>query len=83
MEVSVYPHAPAALPLRKDPWYPIKGDWVGLRADLIFLEKRKFLASAGIRTPDRPARSLVTVPTETFRFVGCLISFGKLQIVFH
>jgi hypothetical protein len=36
---------------------------VGHRAGLDYLEKRKSLAPAGIRTPDRPARSLVTIST--------------------
>jgi len=45
--------------------------------------KKNFFASAEIRTPDRSLLSLVTVLAALFRFVGCLISFGKLQIVFH
>jgi hypothetical protein len=32
-------------------------------ADLDDLEKRKSLFPAGIRTPDRPAHSLVAIPT--------------------
>jgi len=39
MEVIVLPHALAALPLRKDPWYPLKGDWIGPITYLIVLEK--------------------------------------------
>jgi len=45
--------------------------------------KINFLASGEIRTPDRSLRSLVTVLAAPFRFAGCLISFGKLQIVSH
>ena len=35
---------------------------MGHTAGLYDLERGKSLASAGIRTPDRPARSLVAVP---------------------
>jgi hypothetical protein len=34
---------------------------VGPIPGLDFLEKKKYLGFAGIRTPDRPARSLVTL----------------------
>ena len=49
--VSLQRHVPAAL---------LPGDRPGT-------EKRTFLASAGIRSPNRPPRSLVTVPTELTR----------------
>jgi hypothetical protein len=39
------------------------GGWVSPKADLDVLEKRKIASFAGIRTLDRPARSLVTILT--------------------
>jgi hypothetical protein len=50
MEVSGQLHTPAALPLEKFP-SPVTnwiGDWVGPRAVLDAVEKRKILAVAGI-----------------------------------
>ena len=41
------------------------GGWVGTRAGLDVLErKKKPVSAAGIRTPERPARSLVTIEVE-------------------
>jgi hypothetical protein len=42
---------------------------VGRRASVCVLVKRKSHSPVGIRTPDRPARSLVTVPST----LSCLI----------
>jgi len=41
------------------------GNWVSPRAGLDFLEKRKFIACIGIRTPGRLARGLVTMLTAS------------------
>jgi hypothetical protein len=41
-----------------------KGSWADIRADVNALEKRKSLTTTGDSTPDGPARSLVTIPTE-------------------
>jgi hypothetical protein len=38
--------------------------WERLGDVLDVLKKKKYLSSTGIRIPDRPAQSLVTVPTE-------------------
>jgi hypothetical protein len=56
-------HAPAALSPRKNP-LPIEyeAERGAHRAGLYVLDKRS-LVPAGILTPDRPARSLVTTPT--------------------
>jgi len=40
---------------------------VDIAAVLVFWRRQKSLANAGIRTRDRPARSLVTIPTELSR----------------
>jgi len=40
------------------------GGWVGPRAGLDIVEKRKFLGPAETRTPDCPSRSLVTILTK-------------------
>jgi hypothetical protein len=58
-------HAPAALPLGEEaryPWYRRLGGPLG-RSRWI----RKTLASNGVQTPDRPARSIVAMPTTLSR----------------
>ena len=62
MTISSHLHAPASLPPGKNPGTHRVGGWVGPTAGLDVLEEKSF-ASDGIRTPDRPARSLVTIPT--------------------
>ena len=62
MTISSQLRAPASLPRGKDPGTQRVGGWVGPIAGLDVLEK-KSLPSDGIRTPDRPDRSLVTIPT--------------------
>jgi hypothetical protein len=69
MEVSGYLHAPAALP------HPGKysgtdwiGGWMGPEAGLDALKKIKISCClVGIRTPDRPACSLGSIPTKLSR----------------
>ena len=64
MGVGGQHHSPAALPPGKDPvpivqeagWAP-GPVWTGVEN----------LAPTGIRSPDRPARSVVTIPTELSR----------------
>jgi hypothetical protein len=48
---------------------------VGSRAGLDFRFREKYLASAGIRTPDRLALSLVTIPPE----VSLLLFYGVMS----
>ena len=43
------------------------GCWKCRRASLDVLEKGKVLALLGFEPPDRPARSLVTIPTDTYK----------------
>jgi hypothetical protein len=45
----------------KEPRYPVNGRLGGPRST--FWRKEKYLAPNGIRTPDRPAGSLVATPT--------------------
>jgi hypothetical protein len=59
MEISGQLHAPAALLLGKNTGTRWTGDWIGPIGDLDVLGKKKSLTLAGIRTLDRPARSLV------------------------
>jgi len=54
--VSSQPHAPAALAPSK-----AQRGWVGHGTGLNVLEERKPPCFCGIRTPDRPARSPVSV----------------------
>ena len=64
----------SALPATKDPplttseeagWDP--------RSVCKFQKKRKYLASGGNRTPDRPIRKLVTTQTKIFRLPQFLL----------
>jgi hypothetical protein len=57
---------PPVYPRRKNPRYHWIWGGVGLLASLDAVAKRKI--PAGNRTPDHPARSLVTTPTELSRF---------------
>jgi hypothetical protein len=56
MEVSSQPHVPAALAPAE-----AQGGWMGPGTGLDVLEERKIPCSCGDRTPDRPARSPVSV----------------------
>jgi hypothetical protein len=59
--VSGQQHAPAVLYPRERHGTHCTGGWVGPRAAL---EGAEYLAATGIRSPDRPARSSVAIPTE-------------------
>lgn len=59
-------HAPVALPSKRNADTYLIGR-VGPSAGPDVLEKKKSLADAGLRTPDRPAASQVTMPTEISR----------------
>jgi len=61
-------HAPVALPSKRNADTHRIG-WVGPPAGLDVFEKKKSLADAGLRTPDRPARRPVTMPTELSRLL--------------
>ena len=63
-QVSKQLHAPAFLPPGKNPGSYRIGGWVDPGACLDARRREKSVVSAGIRTPDRPAHTLVTVPTE-------------------
>jgi hypothetical protein len=60
MEVSGQPHALATLLHERAPSTYRTGRWVGHGSSLDILKTTKSLATAGVRTPDRPVRSLVT-----------------------
>jgi hypothetical protein len=62
MEVSSQPHAPAALAPAK-----AQGGWVGPGTGLDVQRRKKIPCSCGIRTPDRPARSPVSVTAVRVR----------------
>jgi hypothetical protein len=55
-------HTSAALAPGKNPRYP--GGWMGPTDGLDASEKSRISYTVGIRNPDRPARILVTIPTE-------------------
>jgi hypothetical protein len=61
MEVSGQLHAPAALPRRKNPGTYWIGGWVGPRASLDAVAKRKIPSPRRESNPNRPARSLVAI----------------------
>ena len=56
-------HAPAALYPRERPSTHCTGGWVGPRAGLDRRGKSR-PPPTGIRSPDRPARNSVAIPTE-------------------
>jgi hypothetical protein len=65
MEMSGQLHAPTALPPGKAPGTHWIGGWVGSRADLDAMQKRKNLAPGGNGTP--------TVEPVAHRYTNCLI----------
>jgi hypothetical protein len=44
-------------------------------------EKRKFLDFTGIRTPDRPDRSLVPIPTKLDRLIDDMMMMTTMMII--
>lgn len=60
------PHAPTALPPRKNTWYPLNNRLGGNKSQSGSFEKDLSLVCADIRTPNRPVRSLFTVLPELF-----------------
>jgi hypothetical protein len=76
MEVGGELHAQAALPaVERAPGTHWIGGWVGPRAGLDAVAKRKFRAPVENRIPLRPARRLVTIPTELSRIAVFVRSF--------
>jgi hypothetical protein len=71
MEVNEQLHAPAALLSGERSlgthWI---GGWVGPRAGLDTVVKRKILSPCQESNPDRPSRSLVVIRTEISLFLG-------------
>jgi len=64
MQVSGKSHTPAALPPGKNPGtYSDRGRWVETYCSFRRIEKQ-YLAHSGIWTSDRPARILISVPTN-------------------
>ena len=55
--------APVALPQTRPPCDPPPSRWPHRRSER-FIDEKQSLASAEIRTPDRPGLILVTIPTE-------------------
>jgi hypothetical protein len=62
MEVSGEHHAPAVNRVNN-----LTGHALGPRDRQDFWRRDKFISSVGIRTPDRPGRSAVTILSELFR----------------
>jgi hypothetical protein len=75
MEVSGQFHAPDALPPGKDPRYHWIGGWVDPRGGLDAVAKRKSPTPFRGSNTGRPARILVTIPTELWR----LLYFPKIH----
>jgi hypothetical protein len=68
--------------LSKNNCTPCTGDWADPRAVLDVLEKRKkSLSTTRIRTPDRPAGSLITIQTELLRFLTYFILLIYVWVV--
>ena len=63
MEVSGWFHVVTASSLVKIPGPHWKGCYLGSKPGLDFLERRKYRASVGIRTPNHPARSVMVIST--------------------
>jgi hypothetical protein len=63
MHVTGQPHVPGNLALGKQSPVSIQkeAEWLGVSLGVL---KKTSRPSAGIQTPDRPARSLVIMPTE-------------------
>jgi len=83
MEVSDKPRAPAALSQGKSPGTHCIGAWVGPRAGLDAVVRRKIPSPAtGTRTPDHPARSgyviIVAWTLEYFKKIKNKIRYLKL-----
>lgn len=64
MEANGQHHTPATLSPRKYPGTPLNG-WLCWPPEAVWavLQKIKYFARAIIRSLDRPARNLITVPT--------------------
>jgi hypothetical protein len=74
-------HSPAALPAGQNPGTRQIGGRLGLRAGAdAFGEKS--IASAGIRTPDPPPRSLGTISTTLSQFLTFLWDEGRLLFIY-
>jgi hypothetical protein len=70
MEVSSQLYAPAALPPRKEPQVPTDRRLGGHTAGLDAVAKRKIPNSCRESNLDRPASSLIAIPTELSRTIG-------------
>lgn len=62
MEVNGQLHSPATFTLGKNPDTRWEGVWVTPELVQSFWRREKSLGSVGIKIPDSPAHSLVTVP---------------------
>jgi hypothetical protein len=72
-------HFPATLPAGQNPGTRQIGGRLGLRAGVDACGE-KSLASAGIRTPDPPSRSLDTIPTTLSQLLSFLWGEGRLLL---
>jgi len=61
MDINGQKHAKTTVPLVTNLGTHRIGRWISLIAGLDILKKTRGLASAGTRTPNRPARSIVTI----------------------
>lgn len=77
MNVTGELHFPAALPAGQNPGTRHIGGRLGLRVGVDAFGEES-LASAGIRTPDPPSRSLDTLPTTLSQLLSFLWSKGRL-----
>jgi len=75
------PHAPATLSQTKSRTSRWTSCWERLEEVLGVLKKKMALSCTGIRTPDRPAHSLVTVPTELPQDKKDVENAGKISVI--
>jgi hypothetical protein len=64
LKVSGQPHSPPAVDLGKNPGTHSVGDGVAETVRSLWRIEKQFLALVGIRTSDRPARILISIPTN-------------------
>jgi hypothetical protein len=70
----------------RNPAVQFIGGFIGLSAGLEDLKKRKSTFPTGVQSPDRPARSLVTVPTRlpsspTSQTTACVFITKKSRLI--
>jgi hypothetical protein len=68
MEMGGQLHYPATLPTGKNPVVRQQAGWTPEPMGT-FQRREKFPACTEIRTPDRPANSLVVIPKELYKYI--------------